>query len=186
MAVICSPLWTCLYTPGHDACRIEPLADGWRMLGRAVFAHGRGPASLTYAVDCAPDWTTRSGRIEGFVGADAVSIDVRREGEDWMLNGQAQPHVRGCVDLDFGFTPATNRLQMSRAAIPVGETRDFDVAWFEDGDALRRLPQTYERLTERTYRYASPDSDYRAVLEMDGQGFVAHYPGLWKAQEPGA
>lgn len=183
MAALLSPLWTALYTPGHDACRIERQADGWRLAGTAVFAHQRGPASLAYAVDCAEDWTTRRGTVRGWIGDDAVDADIRRDGEDWTLNGEPQPQVRGCLDLDLGLTPATNRLQLSRAAVPVGGAVDFDVAWFDGDGALRRLPQTYERLTERTWRYASPDDGYHAVLEMNADGFVTHYPALWRAQE---
>ncbi|HYE43046.1 MAG TPA: putative glycolipid-binding domain-containing protein [Caulobacteraceae bacterium] len=184
MSALVSPLWTALYAPGLDACRIERLADGWRLAGTAVFAHERGPASLAYSVDCAPDWTTRNGDVRGWIGDATVEADIRRGPQGWTLNGEDQPQVEGCLDLDYGFTPATNRLQMSRAAIGVGQTVDFDVAWFDGEGGLRRLPQTYERLTPTTYRYASPDGDYRAVLEMDDNGFVTHYPTLWRAQEP--
>ena len=90
--------------------------------------------------------------------------------------------MEGCLDLDFGFTPATNYLQLRRLDTPVGETREFDVAWFDGEGGLIRLPQTYQRLTETTYDYASSQGGYRAVLEMDPGGFVVHYPTLWRAR----
>jgi hypothetical protein len=40
------------------------------------------------------------------------------------------------------------------------------------------LDQTYTRLGERTYRYQS--GTFEADLEVDDEGLVLDYPGIWR------
>src|SRR5687768_14282251 len=73
-----SALWRRLDTPGHDAAHVSRTDDGWHLEGTAVFAHERGPARLTYWVDCAPDWHTRRGGVTGWVGDRRSDVAVTR------------------------------------------------------------------------------------------------------------
>lgn len=182
MTALASPLWRRLDTPGHDACRAERMADGWRLSGVAAFADEPGPAALCYRVDCGPDWITQRATVRGHRGAQVIRTEILRAADGrWTLNGQPAPGVDGCLDVDFGFTPATNFLQLSREAMAVGDRRAFDVAWWEFGEATR-LPQIYTRTGEATYQYDSPQGGYSAVLEIGANGFVVHYPTLWAAE----
>ena len=57
------------------------------------------------------------------------------------------------------------------------------VAWLDvEQEARAALHQRYERRSEATYWYESPSAGYRALLEVDGVGFVRRYPGLWEAE----
>ena len=47
----------------------------------------------------------------------------------WTLNGQNMPGLRDCIDLDFGFTPSTNLLQLRRLALECGQVADAPAAW---------------------------------------------------------
>src|SRR5688572_21320191 len=130
-----SALWRRLDTPGHDASRLSRTADGWRLEGTAVFAHERMPARLSYWVDCAEDWRTRRGGVAGWIGDQRYDVNVvRSEAGQWSLDGTVIEGLGQCVDLDFGFTPATNFLQLRRCALGVGEKADFPVAWLDVPD----------------------------------------------------
>ena len=99
----------------------------------------------------------------------------------WRLNGVQIAGLERLVDLDYGFTPATNVLQLSRIALNVGQRADFAVAWFDlDSVSLIELPQYYERRGEASYWYEAPTVPYRALLEIAPNGFVESYPGLWR------
>jgi len=155
--------------------------DGWRLRGLAAFADAGHATILAYEVDCGSDWITRRADVCGHAGGAAVHAAFERSaGGVWTLNGVEAPAVEGCLDIDFGFTPATNLLQLRREAMAVGERRAFEVAWWEFGE-LVRLAQFYRRLTETTYQYDSPQG-YSAVLEIGAAGFVTHYPTLWAAE----
>ena len=176
-----SALWRRLDTPGHDAADVSSTAHGWRLDGAAVFAHELGPARLSYWVDCAPDWRTRSGGVIGWIGDRRCEVQVTRsETGEWRLNGDAVDGLDGCLDLDFGFTPATNFLQLRRCALAVGESVSFPVAWLDvPNPLLTELPQRYERRNAEAYWYESPQGPYSALLELADSGFVRAYPGLW-------
>ena len=179
---IATAFWRRLDIPGHDAARVTEAADGYELFGQASFLDPRGPAALRYVLDLTPDWVTRDGRISGFVGKRTVETHVVRTPDGWVLDGKTRG-MGDILDLDLGFTPATNMVQLRRVALAPGEAAAFDVAWLEAGDeTLVRLPQHYQRLNGTDYDYHSPDNDYRATIVLATSGFAAVYPGLWEIE----
>jgi len=120
-------LWRRLDTPGHDACRLTRVDAGWQLDGAAVFLHDRAPAQLAYLVACDDAWRTQRGEVRGWIGAHA--IDWRITGDDgaWSVNGEPIGGLDDCIDLDFGFTPATNLLQIRRVMLPQGVAVELPV-----------------------------------------------------------
>jgi uncharacterized protein len=175
-------LWRRLDAPGHDACRLVRRGNGYALTGASVFKSEAGPAALRYAIECDDAWRTTGGAVQGWIGAHDIDFRFVRSGEDaWLLNDLAV-RLEGCVDLDFGFTPATNLPTLHRIALAVGDAVDFPVAWFDvERGALAALPQHYARRSEGSYWYESPSFDYRALLEVTPVGFVEKYPELWEA-----
>jgi len=177
-------LWRRLDTPGHDAARLETAGDGYRLSGAAVFLAPAGPARLAYVLRLARDWSTQEGQVSGFIGERQVERHIRRDGGGWFLDDAPVSGLDHCLDLDIGFTPATNAPQLRRIAVPIGGRAAFDVAWLDDDvTGLTALPQIYERRSERLYAYESPDSGYSATLEIGPDGFARDYPGLWRIEE---
>ena len=98
----------------------------------------------------------------------------------WILNGQEQADLRGCVDIDFEVSPATNTLPIRRLDPKMGETRDIRVAWVRFPE-LRVEPtrQRYTRVAGRRYRFENLDSGYSVEILVDDAGLVLEYPDLW-------
>jgi uncharacterized protein len=178
-------LWRRLDTPGHDACRLDPVGAGWALEGAALFRHEGEPALLRYRVTADRSWVSQQATVEGWIGARRVELSVQRLADGaWTLDGRAVPEVEGCLDFDLGFTPATNLFQVRRLALADGEARDCPVAWLDvDSTTLTRLHQRYERRSATRYAYESPSAGYRATLELTAVGFVREYPELWELEE---
>lgn len=175
-----SALWNTLYTTGHDAARLSEIETGWRLDGMAVYDLNGKPVQVRYGLDLNHDWSTQSGMVEGFIGTQPVKRDIRRNGASWTIDGVSQEAVYGALDLDFGFTPATNHPQLQRMALEVGETKEIVVAWLDlESTALQPLPQIYSRTSDEAYDYNSPQGPYRATLKIAPNGFVSDYPTLW-------
>jgi uncharacterized protein len=174
-------LWRRLDVPGHDACTLTRHGAGWQLAGTAVFFEQR-PTLLAYTVICDAEWRAITGSVTGWSGERTVDVRFERTSRGmWLMNGEHAPAVDDCIDLDFGFTPATNLFQIRRMSLAIGERADAPAAWFDlSTPALVRLPQTYERRTERTYAYDSPTASYSAELRMNDAGFASVYPGLWE------
>ena len=176
-------LWRRLDRPGHDAALLQPDADGWLLQGMAVFGHEAGPASVAYRVAVDALWRTKRGNIRGFLGDRRFQHDIRRDADGWRLDGVIVEGLQDLVDLDYGFTPATNVLQLRRTAPPPGQKISVPVAWFDlDSVTLTELPQSYERRDDATYWYVAPTVPYQALLEVASNGFVKSYPGLWRLE----
>ena len=176
-------LWRRLDVPGHDACRLDDEADGWRLHGTAVFHLDGAPARLDYRVECDRSWRCCSANIQGWVGTQAVGTATVRRDDRWLLNEAPMQGLDDCIDVDFGFTPATNALQLRRLALAVGEAADVPVAWLDvPAGTLLRLEQRYHRLTDERYAYEAPLFGYHAELEVSPDGYVRRYPGLWEIE----
>ncbi len=182
MQIVATMFWRRIDLPGHDACRLERHGDGWRLDGAAVFCNNDGRAArLDYRVHCDGAWHAQWGRVRGWVGTSAVDVAIARSAKGgWSLNDQAMPELAHCIDLDLGFTPATNLLQLRRLNLAIGESAEAPAAWVDlDGDSLSPLEQHYERRSATAYWYRAPRFDYAAMLVVTPDGFVSDYPELW-------
>jgi hypothetical protein len=180
-----SILWCRLDAPGHDACRLVARDGGWRLEGMAAFRHEGAPASLAYEAECDTAWRTTRSTVRGWVGDERFDLDITRAVDGpWILRGRGVSGLDACVDVDLGFTPATNLFQLRRIALEVGQGADVPVAWIDVlGTTLEVVHQRYERLSADTYRYESPRFEYRETLRVTTAGFVALYPRLWEVEE---
>lgn len=182
--MIASILWRRIDGPGHDACRLVQHDAGWSLEGTAVFSLAGLPACLMYTAACDASWRAQRGHVSGWIGDRPVEFVIERAaGGAWTLDGADVPGLAHCPDLDFGFTPATNLLQLRRLALAEGQGAHAPAAWLDvSTGALSILDQRYERRSDTIYWYEAPRFGYAELLEVDAVGFVRRYPGLWQAE----
>lgn len=179
-----SVVWRPLLWRGSDQCSLWRDVRGWRMEGIALATPADGePQQLRYAVHCAPDWTTREATVDVRTPAGQRFLDLRMRDGRWSLNGREVEALRGCLDVDLGFTPATNTLPIRRLELEPGESRDVIAAWVRYPElSVEPLSQRYTCLAADRYRYESGTS-FSAELTVDDTGLVREYPGLWRRVE---
>jgi uncharacterized protein len=177
-------LWRRVDLPGHDACVLHTSDAGHCLTGTAVFGLEGRPCQLSYQVECEADWRSRAARISGWFGSDKVEMTITALPDGrWLFNGSEIAAVAGCVDVDLGFTPATNLFQIRRLALGIGEEADAPAAWINFPNlTLERLEHRYHRISPGEYDYEAPDVGYAAILRVNETGFVTHYPGLWEME----
>lgn len=165
---------------GHDSCRLLRCGGDWRLRGGAAFLEEGRPSHLAYEVTCDAAWRSKAARVAGHVGARAVDLRISRSRAGWRVGGVRAPALEDCVDIDLGFTPATNLLPIRRLALPVGESAASPAAWL-DMRTLRFdvLPQTYRRVSARRYRYSAPTIGYAGTLDVSRLGAIVRYPRLF-------
>jgi len=147
-------LWRRLDMPGHDACRLDETGEDWQLEGTAVFRDQTGPAVLAYHVEGDAGWRTREAWVRGWIGERRIDLAILRTGESWHLDGVAVSGLERCIDLDLGFTPATNLIPIRRSGLEVGQSVDAPAAWLDIAtEALKPLEQRYERRGEAQYWY---------------------------------
>jgi len=180
--------WRRLDVPGREEARIARGASGWRLTGELDVVEAGAAARLRYAIDCDPAWRTRSALIEGEANGSPIRFALAADGAGgWTRDGVALPELAGALDVDLGFTPATNTLPIRRLALAVGESAAVRSAWLRFPELrLEPLEQTYTREAERTFRYhALVDGEpFIARLDVDVFGRVVRYEGLWEMEAP--
>lgn len=178
--------WRRLDVPGREEASIEQTADGWRLSGRLMADETNVHALLVYVIDCGRDWRTRRAVVTGSASGLAVGFEFAADGEGhWTLDGDELPLVEGALDIDFGFTPATNLLPIRRLDLAVGARADVRTAWVRFPELrVEALDQSYQREAARIFRYdAIVDGErFGARLDTDEFGRVLLYEGLWEAE----
>lgn len=176
-------LWQRLDVPGRDACQLYRIVEGgWRLAGTAVFLDGRRTCTLDYRLDCDPRWRAIGGSVVGRLPEGPVDLHLRRVGTGaWLCNGRALELALPCVDLDFGFTPASNLAALRRLRLAQGRQAQTVALWLDLPAAeLKPLVQCYQRTGPRTYAYAAPAIGYSGTLTVDAGSGIAEYPGLFR------
>ena len=178
--------WRRLDVPGREQARVERQPAGWRLTGQLHVEEGGVPFRLHYRIECDGAWRTRSALIEGEAGGRAIRVALTADGEGrWARDGLALPELAGALDVDLGFTPATNTLPIRRLALALGETAPVSSAWLRFPELrLELLEQTYTREAAQVYRYEAlvDDAPFTARLDTDVYGRVRWYEGLWEAE----
>src|SRR5688500_6056764 len=178
--------WRRLDVPGREEAMIARTVNGWRLMGELDVAEPGVTAALRYAIECDPAWRTRSAVIEGKANGSPVHFSLAADGAGgWTKDGVALPELAGALDVDLGFTPATNTLPIRRLGLAVGESAAVRSAWLRFPELrLEPLEQTYTREAEHTFRYRAivDGAPFVARLDTDAFGRVLRYEGLWEAE----
>jgi hypothetical protein len=176
--------WRGLFWPGHEHCAVYDEGSCWFVEGAAILVNEGQPCRLEYLIECDQTWTTQSARVTGWVGEQSIEIEIEADlDRNWFFNGNEQPALKGCTDVDLNFSPSTNLLPIRRLNLSIGKEAPVSAAWLRfPSFKLERLDQVYRRLDQTTYRYESNDGEFVAELKVNAFGLVTNYPELWEEQ----
>ena len=184
-----SILWRRCDRLGLEASRLErfgPAGSGWRLTGNVVVEDQGRACALEYRVTCDQRWRTRRALVRGWIGTEIVDVELETDDAgQWTMNDVPQPSVNGCIDVDLGFTPATNLLPIRRLQLAVGQQERVRAAWLRFPSlSFEPLEQRYRREDERRYLYESALGRFSAVLDVNEHGLVTQYGDIWVAVAP--
>jgi len=136
-------LWRRLDCPGHDSCCLWKTGDGWQLSGTAIFLFEQKPCLLSYEVNTDSNWETRTASISGYVGKFVVMLAIARTpNHRWSINDKELQDAADCIDLDLGFTPATNLIAIRRLSLAVGARSPAPAAWLDFPSVQDKNPVT--------------------------------------------
>ncbi|PYQ47738.1 MAG: hypothetical protein DMF78_22920, partial [Acidobacteria bacterium] len=142
--------------------------------------HDGAPLEARYGVSCDEAWVTRAVAVHLYGPAGDRALRLAAQDGRWYDEDVERESVRGCVDVDLGWSPSTNTLPIRRLGLAVGQDRAVTAAWVRFPElTLEPLAQEYRRLDERRYRYSSAGGRFTAELEVDEDGLVTTYGEIW-------
>jgi hypothetical protein len=183
-----SALWTALSWPGAEHLVLRPEPDGWLAEGAIVGRADGTPFSAAYTVRCDASWRVRALLLRLRRADGEHALELRADGAGgWQRGaGRAQLELAGCIDVDIAATPFTNTLPIRRLKLAVGAAATIRVAYVDVPSlACSAAEQRYTHLEARPdsagrYRYEGLSTAYQTEIEVDGDGLVLDYPGLWR------
>lgn len=170
--------WRRLDEPGLEVVDIVHDAGGFRAVSTIV--HG-GAEAFGLFYDWRLDAQLRTRRLDlRLSNASARAMTIARAAHGWVVDGAERPDLAACEEIDLSATPFCNSLAM-RLLNGSGEL----TALFVDLPSLELQPsrQRYVDLGERRWRYIDLGvaKGFEATLQVDADGFVLDYEGLFEA-----
>ena len=142
------------------------------------------PWIVSYEIELAPDWTTRTARVVSRSRHGRREVRLKADGAGgWVVDGARAPALDGCLDVDLEASALTNAFPVRRLGIEHGAEVDAPAAYVRALDLrVERLEQRYVRLSDdgrrQRYRYTAPAFDFECVLMYGEDGLVEDYPGI--------
>jgi len=135
-----------------------------------------------YRVLCDALWRTREVEVELIGEPLRLSVTADGEGRWFDAVGARLPSLDGAIDIDISATPFTNTLPIRRLDPAEGTAVDIRTAYLRLPElTLSSDPQRYTCLDRgRRYRYESLSGDFSREIEIDENGLVTLYPGLFR------
>ncbi len=136
---------------------------------------------VKYNAQIGVDWKVNNFHIVFEVNGAINEIDGARNNDNWIINGRIDARFEDFCFIDISLSPFTNTLPVNNLNLPIGQGRNIGVIYVDIlKGALRPVQQRYSRIADKTFRYESIPKDFQADIEVDHQGLVLFYPGLFK------
>ena len=158
-----------------EHCTLTLRDGGLSLVGTVIGAEGGLPVRIEYRVLADRGGLTTAAHVRDLRGFETRTISLERNAKgSWTVDGAAARSLKGATDVDLGCSPATNTLPIRRLRLAIGASQTIQAAWIRFPElTVVKGAQTYTRLDEFTYGYAS--GTFEAELTVDDDGLVAAY-----------
>ncbi|MGI8580860.1 MAG: putative glycolipid-binding domain-containing protein [Chitinophagaceae bacterium] len=137
--------------------------------------------NIYYKLEINSKWEIQTFNID-FHSDTSFAISLHKnKSNQWVDNNEKViPELIGCTDIDISLTPFTNTLPIKRLKLAIGQSKEISVIYIDlPNNKFKPVKQRYTNLGNGIYKYESLASGFTANLEVDNDGFVLNYPGIW-------
>lgn len=158
-----------------ELCTLAVRATGLSLVGTVIGAEESAPIRVEYRVLTDGSGNTTAVHVRDLRGFTQRTLSLERSSKGaWTVDGSAARKLKGCADVDLGISPSTNTLPIRRLRLGIGGSATIKVALVTFPElTVATVTQTYARLDEDTYRFAS--GTFEAQLTADEDGLVIDY-----------
>jgi hypothetical protein len=162
-----------------EHCTITVRDSGLSLVGTVLGAEEGLPVRVEYRVLADGTGATTAVHVRDLRGFAQRTLTLARDTKgNWTVDGVPVKALKGCTDVDLGCSPSTNTLPIRRLRLGDGQRKTIQAAWVRFPElTVEKAAQTYTRIDDFTYRYAS--GSFEADLVVDEEGVVAQY-AVWQ------
>ena len=146
----------------------------------SVVIGGEELVALRYRIVGDASW--RVHEVEVSLLGDSRVVRLRSDGAGrWTEGGTPLPGFADAIDVDITATPFTNTLPIRRLGLRPGQSAEIVVAYVWVPElTVTAARQRYTCLVPGRYRFESLDSDFARDIDVDQDGLVIMYPGVFE------
>jgi hypothetical protein len=141
-----------------------------------------GRFAARFRIECDTGWRCR--RLDVDIVDAARSLRLRADGRGrWTdADGKRLPALDGAIDVDLPITPFTNTLPIRRLGLAAGASAEIAVVYVRAPELSVEVDHQRYTCIEplRRYRYDAVDGSFTAEIDVDADGLVVTYPGLFR------
>ncbi len=173
--------WQGLSSTEREHLVLTEHTDG--IVAESVFLSGGGAEAFAVHYKLACDKLWNALRLEVSVIGSNKHLILRRNVEtgQWFNDKDEELiQLQGLIDVDLSISPFTNTLPIRRLQLAKGQAADITVVYVTLPEvSIHADLQRYTRMDTLLYHFDSVDSDFHRNIEVDKDGLVTHYPGLF-------
>jgi len=147
----------------------------------AILSGGDAHFAAAYEVACHPSGAVARAHVS-VVGGPKLTLQTDGDGRWRNGEGKRLTSLAGPLEVDFSASPFTNTLPIRRLDLAEGETAEITTLYVRFPDLELSLDRQRYTCLERLkrYRYEAADGSFEAEVEVDQQGLVTEYQGLFR------
>ena len=179
--VLAGRTWRSEELESIERFQLVETPTGHLLAGETQITRHYEPVRIRYEVEVDAGWRTTSARIR--IPDLDLDLDITVDGEaKWSVNDRHLADLDDCVDIDLGWTPATNTLPIRRSRSGIEIPFTTRAAWLQWPELwFSPANQTYVKRTDHRWTYVH--RDFSADLTVDDQCVVITYgePPIWQS-----
>jgi len=166
---------------------LEAKDGGYIAKGNIVGVVKEKPIKILYEITLDKNWNLHTVAIKQQAEFE-LNLFLKKDSSNEWFDGN-EDHLTeydGCTDVNISLTPFTNTLPINKLKLAKDESKKI-MALYVDLPSLEIKPfvQCYTNLGNKQYKYENISTGFTSVIQVDGDGFVVNYPGIWERIYPG-
>lgn len=178
--------WQAIAWQSEEKGMLQETFQGWEVKSSIKGIYEDKPFTLHYAITLNKGWEAQAFHINFFLGAHHQDISFSRASRQWLRDGEVQPALAGCIDIDITATPFTNTLPIRRLQYLPGMPREIEVLYIDIFEgSIRPVRQLYTLTDAYHYHFHQPAIAFDVDITVDDDCLVTDYPNLFRRGEAG-
>jgi len=136
--------------------------------------------AIDYTLRLNDKWVIKSFDLKSNINNSRWEIGLESDGEGrWGVYDEFML-FEPCIDIDISLSPFTNSLPINRVEFNLHQPVQLTILYI---DVLEQKmfedKQVYTKQGATKFVFENDDRRFKAMLDVDRNGFVVHYPGLF-------
>ncbi|GEN71452.1 putative glycolipid-binding domain-containing protein [Chryseobacterium lathyri] len=174
-------LWKGLANQSLEYFKIEKKEGSLKVNSKILGIQEDTVFAVTYHLLIDDNWFINEFTIVTEINSITTSYTGKKRDCAWEINNIPEPELANIHYIDISLSPFTNSLPINNLVFKEKVPQDIDVIYIDILQGhIKPVKQRYTKLDTLSFSYENIDSDFKAILTVDHNGFVEEYPELFE------